>query len=292
MRPGCRPAAAQRDRDRSSSPLSAAGADGAATRARLAPTSPRAPSVGCRGGAFTEPAMTESQPRLKITYATLRADNEDLHGDVRGRPRTGEDAARRAPPQLRRRPGAGRRRDVRGPLADRPRHPPRALREGHPRRTSRTRSRRRAGAAGLVPARLGEAARDPEARRRADQRAPDGVRRADGDRGRQDPARGARRGRGGGRPDPLLREDGRGQRVLRPPDGQPRRRGGPHPVDPPAARRVRRDQPVQLPDGAGRRPVGGGDDGRQHGRLQAGLGRAMSAIASSRPTATPASRTA
>ena len=127
------------------------------------------------------------------------------------------------------------------------------------------------GAAGLVPARLGEAARDPASRaaeliseRQMEYARPDG------DRGRQDPARGARRGRGGGRPDPLLREDGRGQRVLRPPDGQPRRRGGPHPVDPPAARRVRGDQPVQLPDGARRRPVGGGDDGRQHGRVQAG----------------------
>ena len=40
--------------------------------------------------------------------------------------------------------------------------------------------------------------------------------RADGHRGGQDPDRGAGRGGGGGRPHPLLREDGRGQRLLRP----------------------------------------------------------------------------
>ncbi len=43
------------------------------------------------------------------------------------------------------------------------------------------------------------------------------------------------------------------------------------PLDPPPARRVRRHQPVQLPDGARGRAVGGGDDGRQRRRVQAGL---------------------
>ena len=43
------------------------------------------------------------------------------------------------------------------------------------------------------------------------------------------------------------------QRRLRPPDGQPGRRGGPHPLHPAAARRLRGHQPVQLPDGARRR---------------------------------------
>ena len=149
------------------------------------------------------------------------------------------------------------------------------------------------GAAGLVRPRLGEADRDPEARRRADQRAPDGLRRADGDRGRQEPDRGARRGRGGGRPHPLLRPDGRGQPVLRAPDGQPRRRGGPHEVDPPAARRLRRHQPVQLPDGAVVRPVGGGDAGRQHRRVQAVVGGPdLGASSCSRPIATRACPTA
>ena len=80
------------------------------------------------------------------------------------------------------------------------------------------------------------------------------VRRDHGDRGRQEPDRGARRGRGVGRPDPLLRADDGGQRRLRPPDGQPRRRRRPHPLDPAAARRLRGHQPVQLPDGARRRP--------------------------------------
>ena len=61
--------------------------------------------------------------------------------------------------------------------------------------------------------------------------------------------------------------------LLRPPDGQPRRRGGPHAVDPAPARRVRGHQPVQLPDGARGRADLGGDDGRQRGRLQAGDGR-------------------
>ena len=46
------------------------------------------------------------------------------------------------------------------------------------------------------------------------------------------------------------------QPLLRAPDGQPRRLGGPHQVDPAAVRRVRGHQPVQLPDGAVRRPVG------------------------------------
>ena len=160
--------------------------------------------------------------------------------------------------------------EVRSPIdTDDPR---RDVREGHPQgRPGRDRGRPPRPAR-VVPARLGGAPRDPQARRRADQRAPDGVLGPDGGRGGQDPARGAGRGGGGGRPHPLLREDGRGQRVLRPPDGQPGRPRGPHPVDPAPARRVRGHQPVQLPDGARRRAVGRGDDGRQHRRVQAGLG--------------------
>ena len=41
------------------------------------------------------------------------------------------------------------------------------------------------------------------------------------------------------------------ERRLRPPDGQPGRCGGPHAVGPATTWRVRRHQPVQLPDGAG-----------------------------------------
>ena len=56
------------------------------------------------------------------------------------------------------------------------------------------------------------------------------------------------------RPAALLRPDDGGQRRLRPRDGQPRRRRGPHPLGPPAARRLRGHQPVQLPDGPRHRP--------------------------------------
>ena len=73
---------------------------------------------------------TESRPRFKITYATLRNDNEELHARLRGRPRGGEARARRAPPELHRRPRArGPGRDDRR-LADRPGPDPRPLREG------------------------------------------------------------------------------------------------------------------------------------------------------------------
>ena len=211
--------------------------------------------------------------RIKITYATLRADNEDLQVAYEAGLEKAKAPARRVSPQLRRRPGPRRRRDVRAALADRQRDPRRDVRPGHASRRPGRDQGRAQGAAGLVPARLGEAARDHEACGGADLRAPDGVRGPDGRRGRQDAARGPGRGRGGGRPHPLLRQDGRGQRVLRPPAGQPRRRDRPHPDDPAAARGVRGDQPVQLPDGAVRRPDVRGDDGRQHGDPQAGLGR-------------------
>ncbi len=167
---------------------------------------------------------TEPAPRIKITYATLRADNEDLHAQFEAGLTGRADLPRRLPPQLHRGCLARRRRDVRGPFADRHGHPAGDLRVRHARR----RGRCRAGRPGR-PARVGRtgldgAARDPQAGRRPHQRPADGVLGAHGDRGRQEPDRGARRGRGGRRPDPLLRPDGRGQRLLRPPDGQPRRR--------------------------------------------------------------------
>ena len=76
---------------------------------------------------------TESQPRLKITYATLRADNEDLHAAVRGRARA---RRRRGWASSHRNFIDGRERDgdgtfeVRSPIDTR--HPPRDVREGHP----------------------------------------------------------------------------------------------------------------------------------------------------------------
>ena len=216
------------------------------------PARPPSPTHGRRF--HREPAMTAE--RIKITYATLRADNEDAPRRLRGRPREGEGPAGRVPPQLRRRPRARRRRarsssarrstatsssgrsprapgqDVQDAIAAARRAQPAWFRLGWEKRLEILKR-----AAELISERQMEYARP------------------DGHRGRQDPARGPRRGRGGGRPHPLLRQDGRGQRVLRPPDGQPRRRGRPHPVDPAAARRVRGHQPVQLPDGAVRRPV-------------------------------------
>ena len=62
--------------------------------------------------------------------------------------------------------------------------------------------------------------------------------------------RGARRGRGERRPDPLLRDHGRGERPLRAAARRPRRRGHAHALGPAAARRVRGHQPLQLPAGA------------------------------------------
>ena len=140
-----------------------AGAGGAATRHRLAPNVDLdAPSAARRGRRLHgSPAMTAE--RIKITYATLRADNEELQVAVRGRPRARQGAGSA---QFHRNfvdgHGAGRRRDVRGPLADRQRHPRRHVREGHPRRRPGRDRGGAAGAAGLVPARLGGAARDPE----------------------------------------------------------------------------------------------------------------------------------
>ena len=85
---------------------------------------------------------TDEKPRIKITYATLRADNEDLHSGF-------EDAVARGPAQLGGhyqnyidgawRDGDG---DVRGPLADRSRPPSLGhLRDRHARATSTTPSR-------------------------------------------------------------------------------------------------------------------------------------------------------
>jgi hypothetical protein len=54
------------------------------------------------------------------------------------------------------------------------------------------------------------------------------------------------------------------------------RRERPHPLGAQAARRLGHRQPVQLPDGTRRRPVGRGDHHGQHGRVQAVQRRAAS----------------
>ena len=83
---------------------------------------------------------------------------------------------------------------------------------------ARTSGRGRRGEGG-VP-RVGEppvagAGRDHAQGRRPDHRASQRARGAHGDGGRQEPARGARRRRGDGRPDPLLRQGDGGARRLR-----------------------------------------------------------------------------
>ncbi len=234
---------------------------------------------------------TESAPRIKITYATLRADNEDLHAQFEA----GLATVRAELGGHHRNYIGGAWRDgdgsfeVRTPIdtLDRGRH----LRQGDRGQRRRGRGGRPGGPAGLGRDALAGARGDHQAGRRPHQRAADGQRRGDGDRGRQEPDRGARRGRGVGRPAALLRLDHGGQRRLRPPDGQPRRRHGPHPVDPAAARRLRGHQPVQLPDGPVRRAERRGAAGRQHGRVQALERRRRCRRSSwSRPTSTPACR--
>ena len=147
-----------------------------------------------------------------------------------------------------------------------------------PARTCRTRSPPRARPSRPGRARLAGAPGDPASRRRAHQRAPDGVRRADGHRGGQEPARGAGRGRGDGGPA----------------SASTRRRSSDngfydHPMDNlgDAAVHTRSilrpygvfavispfNFPMALAAGPSARAAG-----RQHGRLQAGVGAPLSGV--------------
>ena len=206
--------------------------------------------------------------KFRITYATMSADNEELQAAY-------DAAAERAKAELgktypvdRERRGALARRDLRRALADRQGHPDREVLPGdHAGR--RRRGRGRQG----VPARVGpdglEGARaDPAQRRRHHGGAGLRPRRPDGLRGRQEPARGARRRAGDRRADPLeLRRDGEARRV--PHADERARRGGRLLRRAAAPRRVGRDQPVQLPDGAVGRAVQRRARRRQHGRAEA-----------------------
>ena len=217
--------------------------------ARRPPIAVAPPPTGC-----VEP-RSEEHPHGRADQDHVR----DAPQRQRGAPRAlrrghreGPGAPGRLPPELDRREGSRRRGRLRAALADRPRHPRRDLRPRHaPGREGRRRRRPRRPA-GLAADALARPPRAPPTGRRAHLRAPDGVRGAHGDRGRQEPPRGARRGRGSGRPDPLLRRRLRAQRRLRPRHGQPGRPDGPHAVRPAAVRRLRRHQPLQLPDGPGR----------------------------------------
>ena len=238
---------------------------------------------------------TDAKPRLKITYATLRNDNEELHAlyeaGIVAEPRP----ARGLPPQPDRRPGAGRRgRDDR-PLADRPRHHRRQFRQGHRARTCATRSpppgpSQPAWAATA----LARAPRDHPAGRRADQRAPDGVR-----RGRW-PSRSARA---------ASRRSARSRRrptsCATTPTSMERNDGYDHPMDNLGdtavhTRSILRPlgvfaviSPFNFPMALSAGPTGGGADRRQHGGLQAEHdGAAVGRSTWSRRIATPACRTA
>ena len=158
---------------------------------------------------------TEAKPRLKITYATLRNDNEELHAQYEAGLAKARSMLGGYLPQLRRRRRARRRRHVREADPDR-RLGHGHVREGHPEgRPGRDRGRPR-GLPGLGPPAVAGAGRDPAPGRRRHQRAPDGVQRAALDRGRQEPARGARRRRGDRRPHPLVvRHDGAQPRLRR-----------------------------------------------------------------------------
>ena len=151
---------------------------------------------------------TTPSPRIKITYATLRADNEELHAQFETglAQRPGE--PRWQAQELRRWRVARWRRDVRGPLADRPRHRPGHVRQGHREGRRRRRGRRPCRPAGMGRGAVAGAGRDHHAGPAdiiSDRLM---VNAADhGHRGRQEPDRGPRRGRGVGRPAPLLRPD-------------------------------------------------------------------------------------
>ena len=102
-------------------------------------------------------------PRLKITYATLRADNEELHALYEAgleKARAGS-ARTTATSSTARSATATGTFEVRSPIdSDDPR---RDVREGHPPgRPQDAIAAARPRAAGVVPPRLGEAARDPQ----------------------------------------------------------------------------------------------------------------------------------
>ena len=230
--------------------------------------------------------------KFRITYATMSADNEELQAAY-------DAAAERARAELGKEypvivNGEERWRDekyeepspIDADIIDRQVLP------GH----HAGRRRRRGGREG-VPARVGPhglaGARAHPAQRRRHHGGPRlRPRRAHGLRGRQEPARGARRRAGDRGADPLeLRRDGEARRLPGADERAGRRRRLLRRAAP--ARRVGRDQPVQLPDGAVGRTVERRAGGRQHGRAEAlEPGRAARATSSTSAIATAACRPA
>ncbi len=162
------------------------------------------------------------------------------------------------------------RRLVRHPLADRhdgggracsprPRRPTSTTPSRAPPRRSRDGRRRRGGSAVAILDRVADLISERSVeRRRAHMAWENGKNRLEA----------TRRGRGSGRPDPLLHaRDGRARRLRRA-DGAVQRGRGDTRRDA-AVRRLGGHRPVQLPGGARRRPGGRRTRRRQHGRHQA-----------------------
>ncbi|MEJ7695203.1 MAG: aldehyde dehydrogenase family protein [Candidatus Limnocylindrales bacterium] len=237
---------------------------------------------------------TDAKPRIKITYATLRADNEELHSGfeealARVRPNLGGTS-----PQLHRWRLARRSGHVRGALADRPRHRPRHLRDRDRGRRGRCGRRRACGPAGLGGHRRGES-RLEILRRAAD---------LISDRLMDDAAMmaievGKNRVEALGEVEESADLIRYYAQTMEDNDGYDRPMGnlGDETVHTRSilqpARRVRGRQPVQLPDGPRRRADVRGADGRQHGRAQARVTpRRCRRSSCSRRTSTPACPTA
>ena len=213
-------------------------------------------------------------PRMKITYATLSADNEELQSAFDAALERARAELGRTYPMLIGGEERDSRRDVRGSLA---RSTASSSIARFPKGTRQDVARRHRGRAGCIPGlarhAVARSAGDRPPSGRADQRAPVRLRRPHGARGRQEPPRGARRRRGDRRPAALLQRRVREGRRLREADGLALG-GGEDALGSPAIWRLRRHQPLQLPDGPGRRSGWRRDDRRQHGRAEAELGRA------------------
>ena len=239
----------------------------------------------------------ETQPRLKITYATLRNDNDELHAQFEAG--AGQGARRAARPATTATSSAARERDgdgdVREALARSTRRrswarSPRARAQDVQDAIAAARAAFPAWAAGRGRSASRSCARPPTliSERQME------FARAAGDRGRQEPARGARRRRGDGRPDPLLRATWSSTTTA---STTPMGNLGDAAVHTRSVLRPHgvfaRHQPVQLPDGAVRRPGRRRARGRQHGRLQAELATRRSPASSLlQACATPACPTA
>ena len=224
---------------------------------------------------------------FRVTYATLSADNEELHAAFEEGVKTAQAWVGQTVPTV---VDGEARTDGEAFTLHSPNDAQLELAQVH---SATERDVDDAVAAARPPSRpgghaLAGAGRPAAPGRRPDQRALQRAGRADGHGGRQEPARGPRRRRGVGRPDPLLLPAAGGQRRLRPQDG-PAVGQRAHPLGAQAVRRVGGHQPVQLPHGPGRRAGRRRPGGRQHRRPQAVPRRAPSpATSCTSACATPA----